>query len=410
MRLLCEFDTPDYGLVTDFHLRGTAQGRKMMRVCYWKPFLSFLPFFAYFFWDSEQMIMDESKDQRLDDKDEPDENIEESEHDSDFVESLPEELVESFTGERHLPHGRKTSKSYWVQVGRILLRLVFPRSRQMGFQVGFWVIRAFGALVLTSWLYFGTTAKTWDVMKLKAGFAILLLGPLVLRAVEFLLEHLLLRGSSRRSWKDFWNFRRMMTPRTIMTAFFVGFWILVIAGAMQVVSGFAILVKDRELGESTIGGMINEVEKEFNSAAGQLPKINGGDQPNAGEIFMPSGKVLNTKDGATTVVLNVEDGTTTQSIEDVISEVGDRISAAFLTAAFRRLPAEMNPEMMMSSGPSSRNWFSRILRGLLMMTLGPLALRFACESIILFFRINETLTDISRQLDRGLKRKASTEE
>jgi hypothetical protein len=45
-----------------------------------------------------------------------------------------------------------------------------------------------------------------------------------------------------------------------------------------------------------------------------------------------------------------------------------------------------------------------------MMTLGPLALRFACESIILFFRINETLTDISRQLERGNKRKAVTEE
>ncbi|MFW6303710.1 MAG: hypothetical protein ACOC2L_03735 [Candidatus Sumerlaeota bacterium] len=324
-----------------------------------------------------------------------DEEMDSSE-DSDFAESFPEEIVESFTGERHLPHGRKTSKSYWLQVGKVLLRLVFPRSRQMGFQVGFWVIRAFGALVLFSWLYFGIVARTWDATKFKAGCIVLLAGPLVLRTIEFLLEHLLLRGSSRRSWRDFWNFRRMMTPRTIMTAFFVGFWILVIAGALEVISGFTILVRDQELGQSTIEGMWDEFGQEMSQAAGAIPKIGTPESALRTDVLNPREE---------TPPLTVEDNVTTESIEDMVSEMGDRIYGALLTAVFRRLPTEVSPQGLATGKSSRRHWFSRILRGLIMMTLGPLALRFACESIILFFRINETLTDIHRQVEATGRRK-----
>ncbi|MFW5870412.1 MAG: hypothetical protein ACOCVL_01980 [Candidatus Sumerlaeota bacterium] len=323
-----------------------------------------------------------------------DEQMESSE-DSDFVESLPEEIVESFTGERHLPHGRKTSSSYWLQVGKIVLRLVFPRSRQIGFQIGFWVIRAFGALVLLSWLYYGIVGQTWDATKFKAGCAVLLVGPLVLRAIEFLLEHLLLRGSSRRSWRDFWNFRRMMTPRTIMTAFFVGFWILVIAGALEVISGFTMLVGDQNLGDSTIVGMWDEFGQEMSYAAGTLPKIGTHNESLRADVLYPREDLP---------PLAIDDQVTTESIEDMVSQMGDRIYGALLTAVFRRLPREVSPRGM-TTRSSRRHWFSRILRGLIMMTLGPLALRFACESIILFFRINETLTDIHRQVESAGRRK-----
>lgn len=38
-----------------------------------------------------------------------------------------------------------------------------------------------------------------------------------------------------------------------------------------------------------------------------------------------------------------------------------------------------------------------ILRGLQTLILGPIIVRIACELIILFFRINETLTDIKNK-------------
>lgn len=41
-----------------------------------------------------------------------------------------------------------------------------------------------------------------------------------------------------------------------------------------------------------------------------------------------------------------------------------------------------------------------ILLGLFLMTLGPILVRIYCETLILFFRINETLTDIKDQLGR----------
>jgi hypothetical protein len=39
------------------------------------------------------------------------------------------------------------------------------------------------------------------------------------------------------------------------------------------------------------------------------------------------------------------------------------------------------------------------------MILGPFALRLTAESIILFFRMNETLTDISKQLEIANQRR-----
>ena len=41
----------------------------------------------------------------------------------------------------------------------------------------------------------------------------------------------------------------------------------------------------------------------------------------------------------------------------------------------------------------------KILSGLLLLVLGPLGVRIYCEILIIFFRINETLTDIKHVLE-----------
>lgn len=47
-----------------------------------------------------------------------------------------------------------------------------------------------------------------------------------------------------------------------------------------------------------------------------------------------------------------------------------------------------------------------VLKGVLLAILGPLGVRVYCEILIVFFRINETLTEIKHALDG---RKAQTE-
>ena len=44
-----------------------------------------------------------------------------------------------------------------------------------------------------------------------------------------------------------------------------------------------------------------------------------------------------------------------------------------------------------------------LLYGLLFLILGPLVVRIYCEILILFFRINETLTEISNKIDRLIR-------
>jgi uncharacterized membrane protein YagU involved in acid resistance len=41
-----------------------------------------------------------------------------------------------------------------------------------------------------------------------------------------------------------------------------------------------------------------------------------------------------------------------------------------------------------------------VLKGVLLIILGPLAVRLYCEILIVFFRINETLTEIKHVLER----------
>jgi hypothetical protein len=42
-----------------------------------------------------------------------------------------------------------------------------------------------------------------------------------------------------------------------------------------------------------------------------------------------------------------------------------------------------------------------IWKGILLLFLGPLGVRVYCEILIVFFRINETLTEIKHDLERG---------
>ena len=54
-------------------------------------------------------------------------------------------------------------------------------------------------------------------------------------------------------------------------------------------------------------------------------------------------------------------------------------------------------------GVASRTGGVTVLYGILILVLGPLAVRIYCEILILFFRINETLTEISNKIDRLMK-------
>jgi len=47
-----------------------------------------------------------------------------------------------------------------------------------------------------------------------------------------------------------------------------------------------------------------------------------------------------------------------------------------------------------------RNTATGVLYGLVALIVGPLAVRIYCESLILVFRINDTLTEISNKMDR----------
>jgi hypothetical protein len=47
-----------------------------------------------------------------------------------------------------------------------------------------------------------------------------------------------------------------------------------------------------------------------------------------------------------------------------------------------------------------QNVVGLVLYGLLLMLLGPLVIRIYCEALIVFFRINDTLTEINHKLDR----------
>lgn len=50
-----------------------------------------------------------------------------------------------------------------------------------------------------------------------------------------------------------------------------------------------------------------------------------------------------------------------------------------------------------------RSDVATLLYGLLVLILGPLVVRIYCEILILFFRINETLTEISNKIDRLIR-------
>ncbi len=56
---------------------------------------------------------------------------------------------------------------------------------------------------------------------------------------------------------------------------------------------------------------------------------------------------------------------------------------------------------VVSGASSTFGGGSQVLTGLLLLFLGPLAVRIYCELLILLFRMNETLADIKLDLERG---------
>jgi len=55
---------------------------------------------------------------------------------------------------------------------------------------------------------------------------------------------------------------------------------------------------------------------------------------------------------------------------------------------------------MMIYGVASDGQGIMVLVGLVMLVLGPVVVRIYCELLILFFRMNETLTDIKNGLEK----------
>jgi len=51
------------------------------------------------------------------------------------------------------------------------------------------------------------------------------------------------------------------------------------------------------------------------------------------------------------------------------------------------------------SGIGQHGGAANVLKGLLLLILGPIAARIYCEILIIFFRINETLTEIKHTLE-----------
>ena len=316
---------------------------------------------------------------------EPDANGEHTE--SDFSQNLSEEFRESFLGEEAIDRERRSFADFALSAIRITLRLLFPRANQIVFSIGFWILRAVGLAIILSWLTFGiATDAPFDRVKLRAGIAIALIGPLVLRAVEFLLENVALRGASPGRWRDFWSFRRMMTPRSIQTVFFVGFWALVAAGVFQIGGGIKDIMFAPQLHEKELAEILPM--EALRDPAGLIDRLRNDDDPQTQNL-------LDLLPAETRRMLRESDTKANEQSDPLVQ----RMMADIYTTLGRLM--KESPDATGAPRP-----FSRILRGLLLLVFGPMALRFTCESIILFFRINETLTDISRQIERANRRLA----
>ncbi|MFP4581621.1 MAG: hypothetical protein ACLFQ6_12920 [Candidatus Sumerlaeia bacterium] len=311
---------------------------------------------------SDALEAEESE--RVDDEDEHD-------TDEDFVDNFSEEIVESFIGDENLRLDRSQGKGFWRQVWRILYRLLLPVGNQWAFTIGFYVLRLIGLIVVISWLYFGFAHSIWDSTKLTAGLAIILLGPLVLRAIEFFLEYIVLRGSSQDRWRNYWNFKRMITPRSIQVAFFIGFWFLVISGLVIVFGGFRDLVTLSKVG-SFQDALLSSAEN-FDDANQLAQRLIEARNP---------------------VARYIRDKLTHSTLQELMQMQEDEPMPPGLR---ENLGLELDE--LREAIESKSNCFAKILKGLLVMVLGPFALRLTAESIILFFRMNETLTDISKQLE-----------
>ncbi|NQU42116.1 hypothetical protein HQ520_02440 [bacterium] len=352
----------------------------------------------------------------------------EAQDSDDFVHSLSEEIVDSFIGDDVLEEERVQQRGLWHRFGRIGLRLLLPRANQWGFAIGFWVLRVVGAIIVASWLYFGLRFHIWDGSKFMAGLSVLFLGPLIFRAIEFLLENLVLRGASRASWRDFWNFKRMMTPRSIQSAFFVGFWLLVIWGMAIVFGGFRDLVSREHVG--SFQEAATSFFQNFEDAESLVRNLLESDEPVAKYLRsrlapgtlqeLSDYRIQETAGQAEWSLIRDELPTDTLKSINRYVESGsipsqvwhrwqDELPSATLVQ-IERILAEAPPESIWTRlldelRPAEKvNSFARILKGILVMVVGPFLLRLTAESIILFFRINETLTDVLKELETANRR------
>jgi hypothetical protein len=331
-----------------------------------------------------------------------------AEESGDFVKTLSQDIVTSFIGEEGLPKGKKTSGRFWMETALAFSRLLMPRANQIGFAIGFWVLRAVGLIVLGSWLYFGLYDAFWDDTKLTAGLVVLLLGPLILRGIEFLLENVVLKGATRESWRHFWDFKRMMTPRSIQTGFFAGFWLLVFCGLLIVLCGFRDLVLQQKAGSfmDAISSATASINEANNLARTLLDSTN----PLSKYVRdkMTPGLLKDLKDAdpskplPETLLSDLsKEAKELKETDPVLLQLSKGEGAKPPPSVWDALslPKDLQKVLQTKANP-----FKRIVTGFFLMFLGPMALRLLAECIILFFRMNETLTDISKQLEIANRR------
>ncbi|HBF32964.1 TPA: hypothetical protein DDW35_00235, partial [Candidatus Sumerlaeota bacterium] len=286
-------------------------------------------------------------------------------------------MVDSFIGWDAIPQFEKLTPRFLLDSLWALRRLILPNANQIVFAIGFWLMRCIGALILGSWLYYGFAGNEWDRDKAFAGLVTFLFGPFSLRVTEFLLEYFLLSGVGREHWSHFWSFKRMVAPRTIQGAFYLGFWVLMISGAAIVCAGFHDLIVQPKAG--SIRDAVFAITDNMNDADSLAREIVGANNPIANMIRKKMTPTLQEQleriDKTQPLPSDLKTALTSETRQIVsgdqnLQEISKHRKEALPLSFLHSLPSDLRD--WKTPNP---NAFSRILKGFLLLMFGPLLLR-----------------------------------
>ncbi len=251
-------------------------------------------------------------------------------------------------------------------------------------------MRVAGLAVFLSWLFFGVFQSQWSAVKFTVGLMIILIGPFSLWCQEFMLIFFLLKGSSREAWTDFWSFKRMMTPRSIQSVFFLIFWLIFASGALTVASGIYDLAKSPQFAKESLASVFSA-----KSIAEKVSKAISDARSSRDYQLLQQLTASNPQLLKAVKEVGGNDNDTTTTVETSEDQKQGSFESAMALLNLKSDEEEKESEEL----PYFGLIIFKIISGLIYMIIGPLTLRFTCEWIILAFRINETLTDISKQLE-----------